>query len=233
MNVRNIKSRLDYQKVLPIGRRGTSYEMVVRLFKTGVLTGNPTQAKRRGGNYIYFWPIRENWQANGLTPPVPWGKNYWDSDKWSQSFALSSSHRDYFKGVMSFSIDEYYQTRCGFEDISKRVKEAMSDRGLNDSDIAHLIRETEMRRGYMLEFHPDLARDYKMEEDSWFGSNHCVAFQVNCPEGLPLRYISKISPIGEWDKRLLLAYLKREKVCTSQSPRINSALSQLNIEGFS
>lgn len=219
MNGEDIKSRLEGNGVLPIGMRGTSYEMVVYLFEIGVLTGNKKEAKRRGGTYIYFWPIRENWDANGLTPPVPWGENYWKPWENSEGFARIHVEHDFFRRLTGFSIGEYEgRVSYGLEDTPKKVREAMSESGLTDSDIADLINETNRRKGYILEFHPDMVRDHRIEPDAWFGDNHSVAFQVDCPHGLSQKYISKITPISEWDRELMNRYMRERGVLMSRAP---------------
>ncbi len=207
MNAEDIKRKLPGDDVLPIGMRGTSYEMVVQLFEKGVLTGN--SKKRRGGNFIYIWPVQENWEANGLTPPIPFGQNDWDPVEWSQRFARGHVERDYFEKRCGFPIGEYEEWRNCSDSTRRRVRCEMSQRGLTDSDIATLIRETKQRKGYILEFHPDLARDYKLRPDSWFGENHSIAFQINCPRGIGMKYVSKIIPIGKVDAQLMENYLRK------------------------
>ena len=217
MEAEDIRVKLRGNEVLPIGMRGTSYEMVIQLFEKGVLTGDPTESKRRGGTYIYIWPIRENWEAYGLSPPAPWGKNYWDPVRSSKDFAIIHTRHDHFERECGFPIGEYERWLNNYEDIRRKIKSAMTERGLTDSDIAKLIKETKMRKGYILEFHPDLARDYALSPDDWFGKDYSVAFQVDCPNGVGIKYVSKIKPIGKFDEELMKKYLRERKVHESRA----------------
>lgn len=215
MRNEEIMSKLEGNGALPIGIRGISYEKVIHLFENRLLTGNEEQAKKTGGVYvyIYFWPLLKNWEANGLTPLPTSGGRCQDPTESSKIFAKIHAD-DFFNRLCGFTIGEYEgTTRSRLEDTPAKVRKAMGERGLTDTNIADLIEETKRRKGYILEFHPDMARDYKIEPDPWFGRNHSFSFQINCPDGLDQRYISRITPVGEWDMELINRYMREQEVC--------------------
>ena len=207
MDIAEIKSKLVTPNDIPIGMQGTSYEMVIHLFENGVLTPNPDSkaTKRRGGQYLYFWPLHENWEANGLTPLSTRTHERWDPVYWSERFARGASEQDFFERICGFNIEEY--KHLIIESRVIKVKNAMQERNLSDSDIADLIREIERRKGFRITLHPQVVQAYQVEPDSYFGPDHFIAFQVKCPDGIDSRYIAQVIPIGDYDRRLLDKYL--------------------------
>ena len=193
--------------------RGTSYEMVVKLFENGKLTAdpNPRKIKRRGGKYLYMWPIRENCLTNKITPEKPWHQNDCNPIKESKDFAKLHAKNDYFKQKCGFSIGEYEGHHNPGQETSEKIKSNMLERRLTNLDVEDMIFKTNIRQGYIIGFNYKLAKHFKLSPDRWFDSNYTFAIEVCCPEGISIEYISKITPIGEWDAKLFEVYLKNLK----------------------
>ncbi|MEK6852403.1 MAG: hypothetical protein AABX59_00845 [Nanoarchaeota archaeon] len=209
MKLEDIEHILAGDGTSPVCMRGTSYEMVVSLFENGVLKGNQKLAEKRGGLYIYAWPVRENWNPNGLVPPVPWSRDYWNPMDWSERFAKIHAEEDFFASRVGFTMVEYRRAKCGGDGLEK-IERAKIQRNLTDEDIENLAQETGRRGGYILDFNPDLIRRHLIERDKYFcEAEGCVAIQINCPNGIDWGLISRIRPIGKRDEELISLYLQK------------------------
>lgn len=182
-----------------VGFHGTSLDAVQIMMQTGYL---PTGVGEMNEGAIYFNPLPSTLRASNWKCDLP--RSEQDAIENAKDYAglLGRGHWVAHRaGAQDFNsavsvCREAIVVESTIRDFPKHFGEEWSRSGLDQSTLCHFISQSSSVKGVLLYLNPTVYHDFRVCE----AISGDQGFRIMAPEGLPLRCISGIVPLGAYEK---------------------------------
>lgn len=167
-------------------RHGTSIEAVFELAKSGKL---PTSLSSEGD----FFYVPENAVFEDPTESV---------SKRTEQYANTLAAEHYVQNQLPFKVknESSFANMFDFEDeLEKFIKEEAIPNGVKEEFVRRLVKEaSDKRKGVVITLSKSIAQNYKEVR-----GDDPEDMMITAKDGLPLKYITGIIPLGQYEQDVL------------------------------